>query len=753
MTTLYPQGLDNFTNPTPADNLNNPLVLHSDEHANANDAIEALEKWVGVSGSINPATIEYRVNHVTGTAGPPGPAGAGNAGIMGENYGVPVGTGTIFNFGNELQATISGSTLQVDVTGATMYLAVDGSRLTTYSASGTFIVISNSPDPKDNIGAWVQVTGVALGTGTIFNFQGLSVSISGTTVNVIATGTIGSQGPTGSQGPQGIQGVPGPTGSQGPQGIQGIQGPTGAIGPQGIQGATGSQGPQGIQGIQGPTGATGPSGSPGSNGLNFVGLMGWSEGITLGTGTVLNVRGLNAAFTISGTTLDLFVTGVIYPPHPGDASHALETISGGYAWSQGKLVLNTGTMLTNSVKDLQFYPLINLYYVQFDPNTVLAVKSGTNSIFQTKSNIYETAGYENISLRPIGGTHDSILQFTNNPNYQRAWVLPDQMGTIALLTDISGVAVLPPGDIGVYGQQAGTPIGTGTVINFRGSPPILVSLSGTVLDVFVTGQALPAGDIGIAGQQQGVPLGSGTTFNVNGSRLTLSLSGTTFNLTNSPDPQEFIGVYGINQGTALGTGTSLSVTGSRLSMALVGGVLNLTSSPEPVDNIGIMFQDQGAALSTGVILNIIGSIQNSGTTFELRVPKVYDFAGPGQAVVAYSSMPAADTQWQGTNTYADLAGYTQMRFSAWFGNVGAFMYTGTHLHLKYTANVSVPSYAEIVSDPKARKLPWKSGTYQTTDWVNIVGAAAVNPVGLSVFSTGGNGTVSPNYGVILAEFR
>jgi hypothetical protein len=59
--TNYPLGLDNFTNPTPADDLNTPAVLHTDEHSNANDAIEALQVKVGVDGSLVVATLDYRV--------------------------------------------------------------------------------------------------------------------------------------------------------------------------------------------------------------------------------------------------------------------------------------------------------------------------------------------------------------------------------------------------------------------------------------------------------------------------------------------------------------------------------------------------------------------------------------------------------------------------------------------------------------------------------------------------------------------
>lgn len=64
MPTNFPGSLDNFTNPTAADNLNTPAVLHSDQHANENDAIEALEVKVGIDGSLVTGSLDYRVGQL-----------------------------------------------------------------------------------------------------------------------------------------------------------------------------------------------------------------------------------------------------------------------------------------------------------------------------------------------------------------------------------------------------------------------------------------------------------------------------------------------------------------------------------------------------------------------------------------------------------------------------------------------------------------------------------------------------------------
>jgi len=49
MSTNFPTALDTLTNPTPTDYLNSPS--HAGQHANANDAIEALEAKLGIDGS------------------------------------------------------------------------------------------------------------------------------------------------------------------------------------------------------------------------------------------------------------------------------------------------------------------------------------------------------------------------------------------------------------------------------------------------------------------------------------------------------------------------------------------------------------------------------------------------------------------------------------------------------------------------------------------------------------------------------
>jgi hypothetical protein len=71
MATNFPNSLDSLTNPVSTDQLNSPS--HSDQHINANDAIEALQAKVGTDNSAVTTSHDYRIrqlelNPVTSTA-------------------------------------------------------------------------------------------------------------------------------------------------------------------------------------------------------------------------------------------------------------------------------------------------------------------------------------------------------------------------------------------------------------------------------------------------------------------------------------------------------------------------------------------------------------------------------------------------------------------------------------------------------------------------------------------------------------
>jgi len=62
MATNYPTSKDVLTNPTATDKVS--VVNHADQHANANDAIEALETKVGIDGSAVTTTHDYKLSSV-----------------------------------------------------------------------------------------------------------------------------------------------------------------------------------------------------------------------------------------------------------------------------------------------------------------------------------------------------------------------------------------------------------------------------------------------------------------------------------------------------------------------------------------------------------------------------------------------------------------------------------------------------------------------------------------------------------------
>lgn len=67
MPTNFPAGLDTFVNPDPR----NPLAFpsHSDQHADANDAIEAIQVVIGVENSEDTDSIIYKVNALSDAIG------------------------------------------------------------------------------------------------------------------------------------------------------------------------------------------------------------------------------------------------------------------------------------------------------------------------------------------------------------------------------------------------------------------------------------------------------------------------------------------------------------------------------------------------------------------------------------------------------------------------------------------------------------------------------------------------------------
>lgn len=79
MSTVFPAAKDTLSNPSATDPQNAPS--HSSQHANANDAIEAIETKVGVDGSADTGSLDYRVSTLeAGTLPDPGYVTVGEPG-------------------------------------------------------------------------------------------------------------------------------------------------------------------------------------------------------------------------------------------------------------------------------------------------------------------------------------------------------------------------------------------------------------------------------------------------------------------------------------------------------------------------------------------------------------------------------------------------------------------------------------------------------------------------------------------------
>jgi hypothetical protein len=67
MTSVFPEDIDNFTNPTPTTLLNQPGFSHAALHGKVNDAIENIEEKVGVRFSDNTTSLDYITNLLLAT--------------------------------------------------------------------------------------------------------------------------------------------------------------------------------------------------------------------------------------------------------------------------------------------------------------------------------------------------------------------------------------------------------------------------------------------------------------------------------------------------------------------------------------------------------------------------------------------------------------------------------------------------------------------------------------------------------------
>ena len=96
MATNFPASLDTLTNPTSSDSLSSPS--HSAQHANVNDAVEALQAKVGADSSAVTSSHDYKIaDHASRLTTLEGAAGSGLVFISRTTIGSAVSSVTVSN--------------------------------------------------------------------------------------------------------------------------------------------------------------------------------------------------------------------------------------------------------------------------------------------------------------------------------------------------------------------------------------------------------------------------------------------------------------------------------------------------------------------------------------------------------------------------------------------------------------------------------------------------------------------------------
>ena len=297
--TAFPTGIDDFANPERLDRRDspNPALRHSKQHADANNAIEALEAKVGIDGSADPDSLDYLAKSATdpghthtGASGPQGETGPqGPAGVDGAD-GAPGPQGPAGADGAD------GPQGDIGPQGPAGADGIDGA-VGPQGDPGP----QGAPGPQGPAGA----DGADGADGTV-----------GPPGEIGPQGPAGADGAVGPQGDIGPPGGPGPAGLDGPQGETGPQGEMGPQGPAGLDGADGAVGPQGDIGPQGPAGLDGADGTVGPPGeigpqgdLGPQGPAG-ADGAD-GIGTASSVGALVNSLDAKTTPVDADMTGIM----------------------------------------------------------------------------------------------------------------------------------------------------------------------------------------------------------------------------------------------------------------------------------------------------------------------------------------------------------------------------------------------------------------------------------------------------------
>ena len=149
MATNYPTSLDAFVNPTTSDSLNSPS--HSLQHANANDAIEAIETKLGFGNApAGSAANGYALTVTTGGTSTWQPSGAfipvATGGTVAYTFG-SADQGKIIEFNGTFTVTVPPESTYNYATGSVLNLLNIGTGTITI-AGGTAVTVNGNPGLK-----------------------------------------------------------------------------------------------------------------------------------------------------------------------------------------------------------------------------------------------------------------------------------------------------------------------------------------------------------------------------------------------------------------------------------------------------------------------------------------------------------------------------------------------------------------------------------------------------------------------------
>lgn len=148
MSTVFPGNIDTFVNPTASppgtDKLSTTTILHSTMHTNENDAIVAIENYLGKQGSAVTGSITYQVDNLTTIVGTGAASGAPTSGTYLVLSALTGTAARLFTLGAGLSGTDAGSGSTYTLTNTVTAGAIATNGLIRHSVSPNVTIIGGS---------------------------------------------------------------------------------------------------------------------------------------------------------------------------------------------------------------------------------------------------------------------------------------------------------------------------------------------------------------------------------------------------------------------------------------------------------------------------------------------------------------------------------------------------------------------------------------------------------------------------------